>query len=363
MAATARVGVVILFIGLCASGAAAQDGQAEPKWQVEVHSAGLFPGNPSKGTPITQFPPGTPIPTGQATTTSRAVSTWYFGDGTSLLNQVNGTLGVPARLTALDPILKEPVAHRRTAMALGVRAARMLTPRLVAEVNVDYAVGALGLTEETRRGLEAARSTFISAWNGLLLTGATSNRNITSVSDFDDGDAPLLSLTGALKIRLMPGQRVVPYATVGAGTIFHLGTTPSATLTGDYGFLFGGTVPMHERDAVTIRVEDVDRVFVGLVGVGFEYHANRRHGVRADLRFHMSPNRTDTVVTTAPVVSTQSPAFVVATPFNPSVQFSNDPRFNRPSSLSGPAIADLRTFTASGVRTDTHFALGYFVRF
>jgi hypothetical protein len=280
MAAAARAGVVILFLGLCASDSAAQDGPAEPKWQVEVHSAGLFPGNPTRGTPITQFPPGAPIPTGQATMTSRAVSTWYFGDGTSLLNQVNTTLGVPARLTALDPILREPLAHRRTARALGARAGRLLTPRLVAEINVDYAVGALGLTEETRRGLDAASSTFISAWNGLLLTGATSNRKITSVTDSDDGDDPMLSLTGALKTRLLPGRRVVPYATVGAGTIFHLGTTPSATLTGDYGF-----------------------------------------------------------------------------------QFSNDPRFNRPSSLSGPAITDLRTFTGSGMRTDTHFALGYFVRF
>jgi hypothetical protein len=173
----------------------------------------------------------------------------------------------------------------------------------------------------------------------------------------------LHDLRFAVRLLLTPGRRVVPYATVGAGTIFHLGTTPSATLTGDYGFLFGGAAPMHERDAVTIRVQDADRVFVGLVGVGFEYHANRPHGVRADLRFHMSPNRTDTVVTTAPVVSTQSLAFVLATPFNPSVQFSSDPRFNRPSSLSGPAIADLRTFTGSGMRTDTHFALGYFVRF
>jgi hypothetical protein len=60
---------------------------------------------------------------------------------------------------------------------------------------------------------------------------------------------------------------------------------------------------------------------------------------------------------------TLSPIFAISTGLIPSIQFSNNPTTGRSSSLSGPAVTDLRTFTGSGTHIQTHVAVGYFLRF
>src|SRR5262249_32897532 len=136
------------------------------------------------------------------------------------------------------------------------------------------------------------------------------------------------------------------------------------SLIGDYSFLFGGVAPVNEHDAFTVAVRAKDRVGVAVFGGGVDCAVTPRHGIRADVRFHVSPNHRDTIISAAPSVTYHSPIVAVATsPINTSIQFSNSQSINRKSSLSGPAITDLETFKGSGVDTRMHVAIGYFIRF
>ena len=68
-------------------GIAAAQPAPERKWEVEVHGGGIRSTTPTDGTGALPAP-GPTIPStfvgGGAT---RAVSSWYFGDGAALLNQ------------------------------------------------------------------------------------------------------------------------------------------------------------------------------------------------------------------------------------------------------------------------------------
>jgi hypothetical protein len=361
-----RVAGALLAAWVTAPDVAAYAQGSGKRWEVEAHTGGTFASSPAGGTPIAQFPVGTPISTGGPVAGSRAVSSWYFGDGTTLINQVNAGFNVASRLTPLDSMLTRPAVRRTHGAGFGVRVGRALTPRVVAEFNLDYHLTTLQLNDETREAIEQARSSFISAWNALLLTGATTSRSIASTADIADGDNNQTSAIGAIKFRFKPEGRMTPYVTAGAGALFQDGDAPVVTLTGTYGFSFAGLFPINERDQVTVRVVPEDRVFLGIVGGGVEFDippGRGRHGVRADVRVHMSANTVDTLVNATPSITVQSPIFFVSTGIPPSIQFSNDPRTGRASSLSGPPIADLRTFTASGTQTQVLIGVGYFWRF
>lgn len=363
MAVAFRVVVVMLGIGLCwrVAPAVAQVAPG-PKWEIEVHGGGLFTSDPTSGTPIAQFPAGPPIPTGFLTSTSRAVPSWYFGDGALLLNQNNASFQVSPRLTPLDGALKQRLARRERGLDVGFRIARTLTPRFLAEFNFDYSPIPLRLTREATDAIEASRATFITAWQGLLSTSGSTNRVVTSTSEFSTDDGHEIAATGALRIRFATRGRLHPYATAGGGMLFYDGSAPGATLTGDYGFSFG-PFPINERDAVTVGVRTKDRVPVGLFGGGFEYGFSARQGIRADVRLHVSENTIETVVSANPSTREQSPPFAITTPFPPTIQFSNSRSINRPSSLSGAPVTDLVTFTGTGLQTQTSLTVGYFVRF
>src|SRR5262245_19905283 len=116
--------IVLGFVFVCpVAHARAQGPSGGPRWEVEVHGGGLLTSSPTSGTPIAQFPGGAPLATGFGTTTSREVSSWFFGDGSVLLNQVNAGFGVSPRLTPLDGALKKPLSENAGGFAGGVRRA------------------------------------------------------------------------------------------------------------------------------------------------------------------------------------------------------------------------------------------------
>ena len=359
--ATFRVTWVVVAVLGTAVWAGAQT--TRHKWEVEVHGGGLLSSNTTAGAAIAEFPAGQPIPTGGGSSTSRAVSSWYYGDGALLLNQVNASFLVSARVAPLDPALRRRIGERKSGADFGVRIARMLAPRLAVEFNVDYSPTSLELTPAATATIDASRASFVPAWNALLATGATTNRTVTSTADFTEGNGRQTAVTGAFKILLTSGGRVHPYVTAGGGVALLGGSTPNATLTGEYSFLFGGLFPMNDRDVVTVGVKTKDRVALGLVGGGIEYDISPRHGFRADARLRFSPNKTETVVSATPSSRDQTPVFAITTPFPPTIQFSNSRSINRPTSLSGPAVTDFVTFAGSGMETQMSIAVGYFVRF
>ena len=363
MSFPARLGVLVLATGALVFPATAR-GQSRPAWEIDVHAGGrVVSSDPTGGTPIIQFPIGDPVHTGGGTTFTRAVSSWYFGDGARLLNDVNARFGVPGRITPLDTAVSRAIARRKEGAAYGVRVARYLGSRVALELNVDYAPSRLEFADGVEAAIDASRATFIAAWRDVLGTGFTFNTNVTSTAALSGGNGHDVTATGAVRLHLAESHGLRPYVTGGAGAIMYNGRAPSATLTGQYSFLFANTFPINERDVATVSVRTKDRVAVGLAGGGVEYDFSRRHGLRADARLEFYPHRVDTVVSAHPAVTMQTPAFVISTGASPSIQFSNSTLFGRPSSLTGPEVKDLATFTGSGMRTRMRVSVGYVVRF
>jgi hypothetical protein len=360
-----RHAVILLMAGAAlAFSADARAPSARPRWEVDVHAGGtVVAGDSAAGTALVQFPIGEPIATGGGGAFSRAVSSWYYGDGARLLNDVNARFGVPGRITPLDNAVTRAIASRREDAAVGARVARYVTPRIALELNVDYAPSKLEFNDGVADAIDASRATFIQAFRDLLGTGFTFNTNVTSTSAVDGGHGHDITTTGALRFHLPEFRGFRPYVTGGAGAIVYSGKPPAITLTGQYSFLFANMFPINERDVTTVSVRTKDHAAVGLAGGGFEYDFSRRHGLRADARVEFHPSRVDTVISAKPVVTQQSPAFVITTGLIPGIQFSNSTLFARPSSLSGPAVDDLVTFTGSGTRTRVRISIGYVVRF
>src|SRR5262245_7655136 len=81
-----------------------------PSWELEVHGGFLAASRPTGGTGSLPAPgPGFTTISGSP---SRRESSWYFGDGASLFNEVNARLGGNGRIVALDPVLRGAALER-----------------------------------------------------------------------------------------------------------------------------------------------------------------------------------------------------------------------------------------------------------
>ena len=347
-------------------------GQATPrapsnsKWQVEIHGGGIVGGNQPAGEGIEQFPVGAAIVTGGGgrggNSSSRAVSSWYFGDGTTVMNSALSFFGVSTRMSSMDEALRRGAVGSRTGGTVGARVSRRLTPRLAAEVDITYNPNAYQLTDESRTALSATSAAFIPAWQALLATGGTSNRTVTSNLEIDDGNSRQTFVSGGLRFDLKRHGSVQPYVSVGGGAVRNSGIGPTAVLTGRYRFDFANIFPMDESDVVTIRTVTRTTPLVVFGGGAFVGPVPGR-GLKIDVRIHAGPSGADTVVDAKPNVLQLSPAFAIFTGGDPGVQFSNNPSVTaRQSSLSATTDG-LRTFTANGWQSRVHLSVGYVFRF
>ena len=364
---------------------------ASGKWEIELHNGGLLPSNPTAGKVTLPGPGGAfttagiyppPAPQVIVVATSRRESSWYFGDGALLFNQAATALAAnplamtgafTGRMVTLDPVLGSSLGEERRAGSLGGRVSRELTPRLTAEVSVDYGLARLEITPANRQSIEATRASFIAAFNGLI----TSNpgrvlKSLTSTAALDDGSAHQLFTSGALVINLVTKGRMVPYVTAGASLNAITGTLPSATLNGNYQFQNASGSQINESDNVTVRDARAGRSVSAILGGGVKYHASPRWGVRVDARVSLSKNGAGTVLDASPnVVLGTLPAGRLALNADPTIQFGNstDPVTSlgvtavSPSTLSGPPITGLGTLSGSGVAGHGNVTAGLFWRF
>jgi hypothetical protein len=352
--------------GLLAANAAPAAAQHTPKWEIEFHSGGLVSNNPTDGT-MALPPAGAPFTTASARP-SRRVSSWYIGDGATLLNEIAAGFpsGVSQRITALDAVINAPLATRESGFAFGFRISRAINSRFSAEATVDYSPAKLELTRETERGIENSRGGFEAVFNALLATAPVTSRVITSRSEFDDGSGGQLFTTGTLNVALKTSGNVIPYVSGGAGLLSNLGDPPAATLEGNYRFQLAGTFPMNETDRVRLRVSLPDNVFVGVVGAGAKYVASQRWGMRVDGRVYLGSDKLETMVDATPTVSSTGPVapFPLTSASTPSIQFSNNPPGSGPqSNLTGDPVAGFTSFEGSGLRAQFTLTAGLFWRF
>jgi hypothetical protein len=358
--------------------AAAQTTQT-PKWEVEFHGGGLFSTNPTGGT-ISLPAPGQPFMTVPLTATasplpSRYESSWYFGDGTLLFNQAAAALGqLPDQIVPLDPVLGGPLGEHRSGGSVGVRVSRALTPRVTAELGLDYGFSTLRITPANGEAIETTRASFIQSWRGVILFNRNRVLNgLTSTATLTQGSAHQLFTSGAVNINLMTSGTLIPYVTVGAGVASMTGGLPSATLTGNYQFLSGTAPfpPVDETDNVTVHDARRRHTLAGVLGGGVKYHVSTRWGVRFDARVALSKAAANTDLDATPNVARGTPAGRGALGGTPSIQFSNttDPVTSMgvtavaTSSLTGPPLRRHRTFTGSGALASANATIGVFWRF
>jgi len=330
------------------------------KWEIEVHGGGAFANSPHDGT-------GT-LPAAGATfttvnaTTSRAISSYYFGDGTLLYNQAVDAAafpGITTHITPLDPILTTRTAERDNGGAFGFRLSRDIARRWAIEANFDYSLANLRVNSTGLAGIEASRATWATAWTENF-TGFTPV--VTSVSAIDRSEGQQIFGTVGINLNLVSEGRVVPYLSFGGGALASVGDLPSATLVGNFQVTIRGG-PHNNTDAVLINWSTPDLQAVGYFGGGIKYYVTPRWGFRIDARDYLSGNGLEQFVSTSPAVLTLTPAQTIAfSGVSPNLQLSNNPP-DGPDTLSGPALTRFRTFSGEGIRNQAVVSGGIFFRF
>lgn len=255
-------------------------------WEIEFHGGGAFVNTLSGGTGSLPAPGG-PF-TSVTGSTSRTVSSWYFGDGAKLVNDFLSSFGIPERITPLDSVLNNRLAERGNGGGFGFRVGREITPRFGAEFNLDFTSAPVDLTGGTLAGIEASSDSFVPAFvDGLLSTGPF--RSVTAASEFQAATSAgdQIAATGALNINLTTRGRLTPYATVGAGIVMNNGDNATVDLNGSYAFDIRGFFPIAESDSVHMSHVIDDNVFIGVFGGGVKALLTQRSGIRVDARVHV----------------------------------------------------------------------------
>ena len=290
--------VLVLFSTL----ASAQ--RTQGKWEVELHGGWTQAITPTGGTAFLPDP-GAPFRT-LSFEPSRRESSWYFGDGALLLNELNAALRIEPRIVPLDPALHSPVSRRSDAI-FGARVNRQITTRLAAEFSFDYNRSQLEITDEAISDIEGTRTSFISAWNGMLgsdagLPGSAGllfvSPVVTSTTTVQRHEGRQVLAVGTLDINLTRSRTVTPFVLAGGGLMSNIGDVPSVTLKGKYQFMFGGFIPVEETDTVQVGYSLPRHVFVGVIGGGFRVlrfaafgHSSRRARSRQQPHDRCSPER------------------------------------------------------------------------
>ena len=363
--------VMALVLG---SPAAAQTATGA-RWEVEFHGGGNLAANPTGGT-ISLPPPGAVFSTAVANPSqSRREPSWYFGDGALLFNQAVAALAqLPGRIVPLDPVLGRSLGERGAGGGVGIRVSRTLTPRLSAELSVDYTFERLHVTTANSEAVEATRASFIPAFEGMIRFNP--NRvlqSVTSVATLEDGGAREITSSGALLVNLRDAGAVMPYVAIGAGIVSLTGDAPSVVLRGNYQFRLPAGPPINESDLVMVSDGRDRHSAAGILGGGVKYYVSSRWGLRFDTRVTISKSNEITILDATPNVTLGiTPAGRGALGGNPSIQFSNnstDPVLSMgvtavaASSLTGPPVTGARTFVGSGTASRTNITVGAFWRF
>ena len=355
----------VLF-GLLPAFARAQNAARPGPWTIELYGGASSASGSSSGTPIATFPAGTPftLASGQP---SRAVSSWYFGDGAALLNQVlaqfaAGSGTTFARLAPLDAALRAGGGSQQSGGAFGLRVGRALTPKLTVEFNVERGMAGLGLSDAMKTALRDGSDSFKDAFQGLLNTAPVTNLAVSSTLTMSDKPTQQTRLAGAVKWTVLSRSRIEAYVTGGGGLIRNSGENPQAILNGRYTFRLFGTFIMDETDRVVVTVTQPKSSVMGLVGGGVTYDLSSSAGLRVDVRLLMNSTKEVTTLTAAPNVTAASPSQVLPTSagISPGIQFSTQTGVR--STLSG-ANQSLTLFTSSGLNKQIAFTLGIFKRF
>ena len=355
---------LLLLPTYAAAQAAVMKAPRDPKWTFEVMAGGALAtaGGGSGGTPT--FPAGEDFLTEEGRP-SRAVPSWFFGDGAALFNDVRAQFAAAGQqfpqITPIDAALGSPGMERGAGPTFGARLTRRLTNRVALEFAFQRSAGTMELTDEARDAFESASDSFDAAFRGLFATMPQTGLEVSSTTTLPSGvSGAQRAITGALKFTLTRGGRLETYVVAGAGHVANSGTSAQARLRGSYQFRFLDTYAFSEVDNVTVNYSQKESMIVGVGGAGLMFDLGRRYGIRLDVRVHAGDSSSTTTLSANPTVNTASPTLALPSITTPSIQFSNTAAAK--SSLSGK-LTETEVFTGSGLETRVLATAGVYFRF
>lgn len=351
---------VAAILALGAAPAAAQTSASARRWQVEGFAGLSLFDLPTSG--AADLPPaGAPLTTTGPLNQSRRVSTWFLGDGARLLNGVNTEFGIANRIAPLDTALATLGLTGANAPAFGLRARRALTEHLTIEFSADMMPGSRELSAELLDAVEAARTSFVGAFNGLVATGPFTNTSVGATTSVSNRSSRDLATTVAAQWTFTR-KLVEPYVSLGAGLVHKIGDLPSVTLTGTYRFSILGSVPINETDILRLRY-DQGTALVGLVGAGVRRTLSDRLGFSLDGRLLLGQQTLTLRLDSTPTVAAGTPEGFIESFTTPAIQFSNSRNTGRESSLTGAPLNGFKAFSTNGLQTRYILSAGVFLRF
>jgi len=331
---------------------------AGPRWEVSFHGALVGGGGTPDGTSHTPFPGQTFVMADGATPT-RAVPSWYFGDGAALLNQVLQLRGSTARLTPIDHLPGWPVPGSSGA-EVGARIARHLAGGLWFEGAVDIGLAAAGFDDATRDRIENTRADFEEAFTALAASAASiiTASTVTSTANLAAGERRLL-VSGVVQYRGR-GRVIRPILLGGLGVSSPVGSPATLTLTGTYRFTTPAQAVIEETDMMQLRYETSNSL-VWIFGAGMMHDLSRSSAYRVEVRVLASSTKLSAQMDAAPSRLTASPGGVlVLNATSPGIQFSSSTAIV--PSLSG-VQRGFEAFTSEGRTFQLALSASYVRRF
>jgi hypothetical protein len=334
------------------------------KWEIEVHGSGFLKDDANGGT--NSLPtPGPSFATVVANTDSRHVSSFLFGDGNKLINQVLIGQGLAPIPSLEGSILQNRLAlERQSNVGLGFRVSRYFGQKYwldwTNEYDIDYDHGSFEINEKEDADSDIPLKFWVTSLESLFANcGAACPFAVAAVkhSTREKGHAASTALT--FNRDFPPLRGFVPYIGVGGGLSFSFKGTPSQEYFGHY-VLANGAIQGSDHVRVNFQVPGVAPALV--IAAGAKYQLSRHWGLRMEMRNNFESHSFKTVVQAMPEFTDGGVGnAIVLSGGGAAVQFSDNQSFARSSlSLQQPQF---RTFKSTGVRYEGRISGGAYYRF
>ena len=315
-----------------------------PGWEVSFR-AGLASG---AGAPegLSETPPAGPTFTmADGATPTRAVTSWFFGDGTSLLNQVLQLRGVTTRMDALNTG-SWPVVSRRMGPQFGATIGRRVKGGVWLEFGVDYSMDPLGFDDDAKAKIENTRAGFETALRALASSAPAviTASEVTSTATLEP-DGERLFVSAVVQYR-GGGPVMRPYLLAGVGAVSSFGSPATLTLQSRYRLTNPTPTVIEEADTLRLDTESSGSG-VWILGGGMMRDLNRGSAFRAEVRLLATTTKLVTKLESRPTRATTIPGgAIILNGTTPGLQFSSSPAIQ--PTLSGADIFNFEAFTGDG---------------
>jgi hypothetical protein len=309
-----------------------------PRVEISIHG-GFATGSAAPGG-LSETPPAQQTFTmADGVTQTRAVPSWFFGDGAALLNTVLQFRGIVSRI---DPLQQGawPVASRAAGPQIGVTLGHHVKGGVWLEWSVGLGLDPLGFNGAARGRVENTRTSFETALTALANSSpAVAGSAVSSTVDFaPNGRRAIVS--GVVSYR-GDGPVMRPFVLAGIGVARPLGDPARLTIAGTYRLTTPGQQVVEETDTVRLSYSSSGSL-VWIAGGGMMRDLSRTSSYRIEARMLVSTTAVSAQLETDPSrVESPSGGAVILNATTPGIQFSSTGI--RPS-LSGHPIRAFDAF-------------------